>query len=81
MSISDLTASTWTAGPALPVGRFSLVAVNIDGRLFLFGGQTSTGDAAETLELKQDLTTWEIRPKLATPPHGGGNLVSIVYNV
>ena len=76
LSISDLTAASWSDGPALTTATTEYKAVNLQGRLLLFGGRLTPNLPMNTLELKPDLSSWEVKPNLVTP-YGYDRYVSV----
>lgn len=70
--IYSLETGTWRTGAPVPTGRSGVAAAVLDGRVYLFGGETSdtTFDEAERYDPVTD--SWATLPPMPTARHGLG---------
>jgi N-acetylneuraminic acid mutarotase len=70
--IYNVATGTWRAGADVPTGRSGVAAVELDGFVYLFGGETdnpsATFDDAERYDPKND--SWAKPPLMPTARHG-----------
>jgi N-acetylneuraminic acid mutarotase len=71
----DPDADTWTAKAPLPTARSGIAAAALGGRIYVFGGEGSSGTFDENEAYNPQTDTWETLEPLPTARHGLGAAV------
>jgi len=71
----DPQADAWTARAPLPTARSGIAAVELNGRIYIFGGEGSNGTFDENEAYDPENDTWETLEPMPTARHGLGAAV------
>lgn len=76
VEVYDPATDTWRAGPDLPAARSGAAAVVVGGRLYLLGGESTSGGVRDTVHRLDPATgTWAELPRMPYAAHGLGAVV------
>jgi N-acetylneuraminic acid mutarotase len=73
--VYDPSMERWTPRPALPTVRSGIAAAALNGRIFVFGGESGRGTHQEVESYDPTKNRWERWAPMPTARHGLGAAV------